>query len=421
MTLALDRPPASGPGTGPSGTDPDGTGPNGTGRRGGEGDDRRRRRRRALVWVGIGVVLVVAIVVALVSSGSTARIELGAEDPSPIGSKALVQVLRDQGVDVRVTASLAATRRAVQDAGAERTTVLAYDEQGILQTAQWRRLGASGARLVVVQPYVETLDALAPEVTPRGGGSGTASGCRLGGLRPADRVTATGERYAMTPGPGAADARVCLGSASRGYALVRTGSPSGAEVAIVGNAEAFQNGRVLDRANGAYALGLLGERATLVWYLPGDADLPRGPGDVPLVPPWYAPTMGLLVLVALAGILWRGRRFGPLAIENLPVIVPAAETMEGRARLYARSSARLRALDALRIGAIQRIARDCGRPRVATVQEIVDAAAAATGLPRAEVARTVLDAVPSGDADLMRLSAAHADLERRVHAATRGR
>lgn len=363
--------------------------------------------------------VVAAIVAALVSSGSTARVELGPEDPSPVGSKALVAVLRDQGVDVRVTRSLAATRRAVGDAGAGQTTVLAFDGQGILQTAQWRRLLATGAGLVVVEPYVEALDALAPGVDPRGSGSGTASGCRLGGLRPGDRVTATGQRYAVASGT--ADARTCLGSPSRGYALVRTTAASGAEVAVVGNADAFQNGRVLERANGAYALGLLGRSATLVWYLPGDADLPRGPSDVPLVPPWYAPTMGLLMLVALAGILWRGRRFGPLAIENLPVIVPAAETMEGRARLYARSSARLRALDALRVGAIQRIARDCGLPRVASVQEVIDAAASATGLPRTSVAGTLADAHPAGDADLMRLSAALADLERRVHAATRGR
>ena len=66
--------------------------------------------------------------------------------------------------------------------------------------------------------------------------------------------------------------------------------------------------------------------------------------------------MILLLLVFLAAAFWRGRRLGPLVVENLPVVVRASETMEGRARLYQKSSARLHALDALRIGAIQRLA-----------------------------------------------------------------
>jgi hypothetical protein len=110
------------------------------------------------------------------------------------------------------------------------------------------------------------------------------------------------------------------------------------------------------------------------------------------------------VLVALGAILWRSRRVGPLVVENLPVVVRASETMEGRARLYDRAGARLHALDALRIGAVSRLARTCGLPRTATVTEVVDAVAAVTGRDRAAVASILIDREPATDTELVQLS-----------------
>jgi hypothetical protein len=86
------------------------------------------------------------------------------------------------------------------------------------------------------------------------------------------------------------------------------------------------------------------------------------------------------------------------------VVVRASETMEGRARLYDRADARLHALDALRIGAVSRLARTCGLPRTATVTEVVDAVAALAGRDRAAVAGILIDREPATDAELVRLS-----------------
>ena len=96
--------------------------------------------------------------------------------------------------------------------------------------------------------------------------------------------------------------------------------------------------------------------------------------------------------------------FGPIVVENLPVVVRASETMEGRARLYSRAKARLRALDALRIGTVDRLARAVGLPRTATVDEVISAVSALTGRDRAGVAAVLLDATPHTDAELVRLS-----------------
>ena len=102
---------------------------------------------------------------------------------------------------------------------------------------------------------------------------------------------------------------------------------------------AHQRARSPSEGNAALALNLLGAHRTLIWYLPTLDDLASGepPTIAELTPPLgHARSLLLLVLVALAAAFWRGRRFGPLVVENLPVVVRASETMEGRARLYER-------------------------------------------------------------------------------------
>ena len=62
-----------------------------------------------------------------------------------------------------------------------------------------------------------------------------------------------------------------------------------------------------------------------------------------------------LCLVVLLLALWKGRRIGPLVAEQLPVVVRASETVEGRGRLYRSRRASDRAADALRTATLQRL------------------------------------------------------------------
>ena len=93
--------------------------------------------------------------------------------------------------------------------------------------------------------------------------------------------------------------------------------------------------------------------------------------------------------------------------------------MLGRARLYERSSSRLRALDSLRIGTIQRLATLCGLPRLATVDEVIGSVAALTNSSVSEVRGLLVDAVPATDRDLVSMSDDLLTLELTVAAATR--
>ena len=139
-----------------------------------------------------------------------------------------------------------------------------------------------------------------------------------------------------------------------------------------------------------------------------------GPTIAELTPSWVGSVSTLLIIVALVAAFWRGRRLGPLVVENLPVVVRASETMEGRARLYQKGAARLRALDSLRIGAVSRVATLCGLPRLSTVDDVIAAVARATARDPADIRSLLLTAEPRTDRDLVRLSDELLELEQLV-------
>ena len=97
----------------------------------------------------------------------------------------------------------------------------------------------------------------------------------------------------------------------------------------------------------------------------------------------------------------------------------ASETMEGRARLYQKGAARLHALDALRIGAVSRLATLCGLSRLATVDDVIAAVATVTTRDPAGIRSLLLTAEPRTDRDLVRLSDELLELERHLARAIR--
>lgn len=363
-----------------------------------------RAVRRAVIWVVLLALTVVTgiVIISTVTGGIDGGVPLAADNPAPGGAMAVAEVLRDQGVDVVETASLTATEEAVEAAGSG-VTVLLWDVDLLLDTDQHERLVRAADDLVVLDPTFFELEDLAPGVAHAGGSSGTFDAdCDLAAVDQAGTVSGEGSAYRITDdGPGLTG---CLADDDR-YGLVQV-LDDGATITVLGLTSILTNEHVATEGNAALALNLLGAHETLVWYIPSAADLDEQlpPSIADLTPPWVLPFTVLCVLIALGAIFWRARRVGPLVVENLPVVVRASETMEGRARLYDRADARLHALDALRIGAVSRLARRCGLPRTATVTEVVDAVAAATGRDGAEVAGILVDTDPATDAELVRLS-----------------
>lgn len=369
--------------------------------------------RKALFWVVAALgALVVSVVAAVVAGGSTGEgPTLGADNPAPAGGMALAEVLRQQGVTVTIADDLGEAQSAASTASDP--TLLFYDENGFLPADRLPDVAALATRTVVISPDFVALQALAP-------------GLGFGGVSDAKELAADCDVPAAiragTLSPGGATLRVtesadagytgCFPSDEDTFSFVQRATEAGT-LTFIPSTDVFGNDTVAAYGNAALALNLLGAGDTLVWYLPTLADVERtGPPSLgELTPGWVTPTLLLLVVTVVAASIWRGRRFGPLVAENLPVAVKASETMEGRARLYARSSARLRAIDALRVGTVGRLSQRAGLPRSAGMDEIVDAVATLTGRPSHEVRAIVLDDIPSTDSDLLRLSDALRDLE----------
>ena len=150
------------------------------------------------------------------------------------------------------------------------------------------------------------------------------------------------------------------------------------ETLYVGASEPFRNDRIDEAGNARLAVGLLAAHPRLIWvdvHTPAPLRLDRPQIDLPnyerpdrdrtdtgfpLIDAFPSYLWAFLVLAAAGAVLLaivRARRLGPPVPEPLPVLVPAAESVTGRGRLYERVSARGASLDVLRAAAISRLAR----------------------------------------------------------------
>ena len=376
----------------------------------------RSTARRWLFWVVIGIVAVIIALVSLAVAGSSGvSSPLDPQSAAPSGTQAVAEVLRDQGVEVTVARSLDDARDAVQSPAT--TTLVIYDSALFLDEAKLREAVGLANTVVLLDPDFSELQSVAPEIAHAGPVDGVLEAdCSFGPVERAGTVTGDGSGYRVIDTD--ADAATCLGSGDDVYSLIEL-QHDDTRLLVLGATAALTNDLVVQNGNAALALGLLGENENLVWYLPSFADIEASESLADLTPAWVTPVMLLLFATALLGAIWRGRRLGPLVIENLPVTVKASETMLGRARLYSRSSSRLRALDSLRVGSIGRLAALCGLPRVATVDEVVAAVASVTGAQPADIHRLLVDAVPGSDRDLINFSDALLTLEHDVATALR--
>jgi hypothetical protein len=354
----------------------------------------------------LALVLLAGLLVALAAGGTDTR-ALDPRSPAPSGGRALAEVLRDQGVRV----DRVATTDGLADTVGRDTTVLVVDPD-LLTDGQIETLVNTGADLVV-------LSTVAPQRWVTGVGAQPVDpdvrspGCRLPAARRAGRADAGLISYDVDG--------TSLGSAVRCYA--RDGRPSlvqgqvgGQLVTLVGSGSGFTNSRLDDEGNAALALGLLGGHDRLVWLLPSRRVLPpqAQKSFYELVPHgvWWG--LAQLAIAVLLLALWRARRLGPVVAEPLPVVVRAAEAVEGRGRLYRRAGARDRAGEALRSGVRARLVPALGLPRRVEPTAVVAAVAARSSRPAAEVGALLYGAAPADDASLVRLADALDDLEREV-------
>lgn len=377
--------------------------------------EARRSPVRAIVgWVVVGVLVVVVAWVGLqvAASAPGSYRSLDPESARDTGTLALAEILRDRGVEVEVVRSRVDAAAALDD---DATLVLAnpytLTDEGVAD------LLAPASRVVFLSVGAHLLDELDLGSYAPGVAASVEASCdvpefaRVGSIRP-DQL--------LQPSDGVTG---CFGD--DGASAVLVADRGGTVISAVDASRLFTNEALADDGNAALALALLGQEERVVWYVPSleDSDIevqtPETLGD--LTPDWVTPAILLLLLAGAAAALWRGRRFGPLVAETLPVTVRASETMQGRARLTARAGDAAHASVAVRDGTRLRLARRLTLGDHATVDEIADAAADRLRIPRGTLQGLLGGPAPTDDAALIELARRLADLEAAVDETLRPR
>jgi hypothetical protein len=367
------------------------------------------QRWRSARWVLLALVVIVGV--ATLSTVLTAPRPGGPMDPestSPEGARALVTILRERGVDVIAADDIAAVERAARPD----TLILVAQTFYLYDDDLLRRLAALPGDRLLVEPVSRTREVLAPQIR--------LSGATTFGENKPDcdmrEATRAGEVQF-----GLSDAYEAAGDVPvtrcYGGALVRF-TDNGREVTVVSTGGFMTNSGLLKEGNAALAMNLAGSHQRVIWYAPqhSESNGESGGGATlfDLMPDQVMWIFLQLCLGVALLALWKGRRIGPLVAEQLPVVVRASETVEGRGRLYRSRRARDRAAEALRTATLQRMMPRLGLGHDAEPTAVAQAVAERCGLDPQTVAHTLFGRPPANDPDLVNLAHELDNIERQV-------
>jgi hypothetical protein len=356
-------------------------------------------------WVVLGLVLLAGTVLLtwanLDRAGSTEP--LHPENPGEEGTRAVARVLEQQGVAVDVVESDEALGRATLD---DDTTlvVTSTSELGTSTYAGLRDAASAAGTTVLVSPPDPVLDQL---------GVAAHSASPIGGSLEAECDQPLLEDLGLEAGgtPYDVDDGTACFRSGPGAELPGLVATTGRTV-LVGAPSVLTNDAADEADHAAIALRLLGQHPRLVWYVPTADDLAVGDeradasdlADV--VPDWLVPSLLLLAITLALFLFWQGRRFGPLVVEPLPVVVRADETEASRGRLYRSAKARPHAAAALRADARAELRARHHLPPTTTLDALLDHLASLPGAPDRQTLRGLLEDGPvPDDRALLRLAA----------------
>jgi hypothetical protein len=359
------------------------------------------RRYRVVLLVVVLVFLAAVVIGVSRSRGVQARLDPRSVDPA--GGRALATLLGDRGVRVyRVTDPGTLAR------GLTPTTAVLAPIPGLLDESAARALGeASEGSVVLVDPPREVLAAVTADIRSS---SFVPVRVRSPGC---DETAAVAAGDALVGGSTyeSGDGTRCYDGASDSAPMVVGTTRGGARLAVLGTGRMLTNDRLDEDGNAALGLNLLGgdgSATELRWLVPAPGAASGGESTSSILPDWVLPAALQLLLVGLLVVLWRGRRLGPPVVEPLPVVVRAAEAVEGRSRLYRRAQARDRAAEALRSGALARLVPrlgiDSARGAEPSPEAIVAAVASRCGRPEVAAHAVLFGAPPTDDAGLVALA-----------------
>ncbi|MFD8495653.1 DUF4350 domain-containing protein [Amycolatopsis sp. NPDC059657] len=348
------------------------------------------------------VFVLVAGAVLTLAGGQPNREFLDPASYQPKGSHALAKLLEDRGVDIE-------TVHTANDADAsldgESTLFVVLPE--MIDPERLGRLAERAGDVVLLSPQ-QDVTRVVPSI--EAGGLGEVAvyepGCQLEAAVSAGSARVGGIRYRAT----GSDVTLCY-QGSLAQIRAERGTTT-----LVGSAAPVTNERLAEEGNAALMTRLLGTHSKLVWYIPSPSDIDAAAKKTfyDLVPDGWKFAVIELGFAAVLVALWRARRLGPVVTEPLPIVVRAAETTEGRARLYRRSGAADHASETLREASRARLKPLLGLPVDAEPAAVVASAAQRLGRPEAEIGAVLYGTPVTDDQTMVRLADALDELERKV-------
>lgn len=360
---------------------------------------RRARWRRALPWLLLAAGLL--LVSVLLNGDEDAGEPLDPDSVSPIGTKALVEVLRDLGAEVEVSGE-------IPDASTD-TALLLVDEFDDRWRGELRGWVASGGDLLVVDP-ASTVTPVAVAGFAGAGGLVTEPlerGCDV----PAFAKIPTfeqGDGVVFKVQPGSTGCYLVDGNA---WALVQ---PIGdGTVVRLGGPATLTNGELAVDQNAGLAAAVLaptaGTRVQVIWE---DVVAPsgeggeggEGPGLFDLLRPGVRAALWQLAAAFAFLALWRGRRLGRPVTEPQPVELTASELVVSVGNLLQRAGRRDQVAATLADDLRRTLAERLGLPASSDAATVADAVAARTGVERDRVLDALDPRPPADEKDLVRRS-----------------
>ena len=365
-----------------------------------------RLRRWRPFMLAMGVLLLVAVIGSLTQPRQS-KTPYAINNPRSDGAQALARLLRHEGASVEDVRSPRAAVRAAQPG-----TTVALLNAGDLTQSERDELASTGADIVVIGALYQDLSGLSRSSGLTASGQSASTDTVLTAQCPDADATAAasvaGSRGSVQVDTGT-DAIACFpvaqpdpdGSVHAAYATTTT--RGGGALRVIADATAVTNSRLAEEGHASLAVRALGRHQHVLWFDASQQEAPTVWDDVSM-PRWMPVLMvqGAVIVLALAVV--RGRRFGRIVVEDLPVVVRATETTRGRGRLYRRAGARDRAAETLRSATALRLSRRLGLPRAAERDAVAHAAARATGWPPRLVGDLLCGPVPSNDRALAGLA-----------------
>ena len=389
----------------------------------------QQTRTRALL---VAIILALAIAAGIANAALTGRDDMRPYSPGslqPDGAAAAAQLLQRAGV----TITHVHTQEDFSALGSN-TTVLVTKEN-LLSDDDAERIRESGATIILLgsssfadteswgfSPNAWTSETFSPaDLSPAASAQQPEDLSEdLAGARTAERGCSPGFTLTDDDADGSTIAPVSqvMISGDSAYSCFDFGDGSALvqsekypHVLYFGAARIITNRYLAADDNAGVILRLLGQHPTLLW-VEGYASLGEEAAPESGLPLWF-----LLSFAALgASGLWfgavRGRRFGKLVAEPMPVVVPAAEANQGRARLYEAGGDAAHAARILRASFISRYSARLGLTSHSQPHIVTAAYAAALQREETEIAQALYTYPVRTSADLAHVAAILGELEK---------